>query len=338
MQKRRILLFLLISMIQPLPVSAQSTMEFGAVHAGAIGLGAGLAASRSHGQVVRRSYEAMIEAEKATLAQTKAIEQYMTLGCQLESKKRWADAEKSFTYVLKVVALRDGPGSIKGLPALQHLVTVSKQQGKITEAIDFQKTVVAFAKSPKLPDQQLLLRSQIDLTDLFLIKNDYSNAEIVLKDTIANNASYQALPAEKRRKTIKTYVNVLRKLNKDSDADALEIENAQLLSGAENPAAVVKDAKQDTTPSTATELPTGTIPASPSATAPAAQTTQTASSRATDATAAASSMRTNDPTTASLSTAESKATAAATETATSATNSTAITTRSKSTEPATGQR
>lgn len=334
MQKRRILLLLLIiPMIQPMPVSAQSTMEFGGVHAGAIGLGAGLAASRSHGQVVRRSYEAMIEAEKATLAQTKAIEQYMTLGCQLESKKRWSDAEKSFAYVLKVVALRDGPGSIKGLPALQHLVTVSKQQGKITEAIDFQKTVVAFAKSPKVPDQQLLLRSQIDLTDLFLIKNDYTNAETVLRETIADNKSYQALPAAKRRKTIQTYANVLRKLNKNSDADALEAENAQLLSGAENPAAVAKDTKQDATPSTVTApAPAGPAAASAPASTPTTPPTAATSIRAIDATTAASSI------TAATSTAESKSTATATATATTATNSTAVTTTSKSTEPATGQK
>ncbi|MBS2003668.1 MAG: hypothetical protein JST44_19280 [Cyanobacteria bacterium SZAS LIN-5] len=338
MQKRRILLLLLtIPVIQPMPVSAQSTMEFGAVHAGAIGLGAGLAASRSHGQVVRRSYEAMIEAEKATIAQTKAIEQYMTLGCQLESKKRWSDAEKSFAYVLKVVALRDGPGSIKGLPALQHLVNVSKQQGKITEAIDFQKTVVAFAKSPKVPDQQLLLRSQIDLTDLFLIKNDYTNAETVLRETITDNKSYQALPAAKRRKTIQTYANVLRKLNRDSDADALEAENAQLLSGSESPTAVAKEARPGATPSTVTEAPAtaGQIPATASAPAalPTTPTTTASSIRATDPTTAPSSIT---AATSATPTAESKSTATAT--ATTAANSPAITTTSKSTEPATGHR
>ena len=142
MQKRQVIFFLMLPILLPMPTLAQGTMEFGAIHAGAIGLGAGLAASRSHGQVIRRSYEAMVQAEQATLAQTKAIEQYMKIGSQLESKKRWSDAEKSFTYVLKVVALRDGPGSIKSVPALQHLVSVSKQQGKLGEAIDFQKTVV----------------------------------------------------------------------------------------------------------------------------------------------------------------------------------------------------
>ncbi|MFN8554101.1 MAG: hypothetical protein U0103_21710 [Candidatus Obscuribacterales bacterium] len=56
----------------------------------------------------------------------------------------------------------------------------------------------------------------------------------MLRETIANNESYQALPEAKRRKTIQTYANVLRKLNKNSDADALEAENAQLLSAGES--------------------------------------------------------------------------------------------------------
>ncbi len=224
MHKRRIPLLFLLSSLLPLPALAQGTMEFGSVHAAAVGLGAGLAASRSHGQVVRRSYEAMVQAEKATLAQTKAVEQYMTLGCELESKKRWSDAEKSFTYVLKVVALRDGPGSVKSVPALQHLVTVSKQQGKLTEAIDFQKTVVAFSQSAKVPDPQAVLRSQVDLTNLFLLKNDYTNAEPVLRDAVASNSS--VIPREKRRAAIATYAKVLRKLHRDAEADVLEAADA----------------------------------------------------------------------------------------------------------------
>ncbi len=220
MQKRRVHLLLLLPLFLQLPSQAQGTMEFGSVHAAAVGLGAGLAASRGHGQVVRQSYEAMLEAQKATVAQTKAIEKYMTLGCELESKKRWSDAEKSFTYVLKVVALRDGPGSPKSVPALQHLVTISKQQGNLAAAIDFQKTILAFSKSAKVPDPQAVLRSQVDLSNLFIVKNDYTSAEPVLRDALASTSS--AIPREKRRAAVSTYVKVLRKLHRDAEADALE--------------------------------------------------------------------------------------------------------------------
>ncbi|MBS1955949.1 MAG: hypothetical protein JST89_17320 [Cyanobacteria bacterium SZAS-4] len=220
MQKRRVHLLLILPLFLQLPSQAQGTMEFGSVHAAAVGLGAGLAASRGHGQVVRQSYEAMLEAQKATLAQTKAIEQYTKLGCELESKKRWSEAEKSFTYVLKVVALRDGPGSPKSVPALQHLVTISKQQGNLAEAIDFQKTILAFSKSAKVPDPQAVLRSQVDLSNLFIVKNDYTSAEPVLREALAMNSP--AIPREKRRAAVSTYAELLRKLHRDAEADALE--------------------------------------------------------------------------------------------------------------------
>jgi hypothetical protein len=263
MQKRQVIFFLMLPILLPMPTLAQGTMEFGAIHAGAIGLGAGLAASRSHGQVIRRSYEAMVQAEQATLAQTKAIEQYMKIGSQLESKKRWSDAEKSFTYVLKVVALRDGPGSIKSVPALQHLVSVSKQQGKLGEAIDFQKTVVAFTKSAKVPDQQAVLRSQIDLTNLFILKNDYTSAEPILRNTITSDAAYQSLPPEKRRVTLNAYAKVLRKLHKDAEADVLEAENTKLSAPKADVAAVL-DKQADPSP-TVVNAPSTNAPLTESA-------------------------------------------------------------------------
>ncbi len=269
MQKRRVIYLLMLPILLPTPTLAQGTMEFGAVHAGAIGLGAGLAASRGHGQVVRRSYEAMVQAEQATLAQTKAVEQYMSLGCQLESKKRWSDAEKSFTYVLKVVALRDGPGSIKSVPALQHLVSVSKQQGKIAEAIDFQKTVVAFTKSAKIPDQQAVMRSQIDLTNLFILKNDYSSAEPILRNTITSDLAYQSLPPERRRVTLNAYAKVLRKLHKDAEAEVVEAENTKLLATPKADMPIVSEKQTDASstvvnaPSTAIVPPTASTPGAP---------------------------------------------------------------------------
>ena len=89
-------------------------METGGVHAATAGLGAGLAAGASHGRVLTRSYQAMLQAQQVALIQTKAIHQYMALGAQYEAKREWENAEKSFKYVLQVTALRDGPGSPNG--------------------------------------------------------------------------------------------------------------------------------------------------------------------------------------------------------------------------------
>ncbi|CAN5496017.1 hypothetical protein BH10CYA1_BH10CYA1_24620 [soil metagenome] len=254
MHKRRIHWLFMLPLLLPLPALAQGTMEFGSVHAAAVGLGAGLAASRSHGQVIRKSYEAMVQAEQATLVQTKAIKQYMTLGCELESKKRWSDAEKSFTYVLKVVALRDGPGSIKSVPALKHLVTVSQQQGKLAEAIDFQKTVVAFSKSAKVPDPQAVLGSQVDLTNLFLLKNDYTSAEPILREAVTSNSA--AIPREKRRAAMSTYAKVLRKLHRDAEADVLEAAD-ETSSSAPIPATTPLASNGEPTTSTTGAAPVG---------------------------------------------------------------------------------
>jgi hypothetical protein len=259
-------------------------MEFGAVHAGAIGLGAGLAASREHGQVVRRSYEAMVQAQQATIAQTKAIEHYMSVGCQLESKKQWSDAEKSFTYVLKVVALRDGPGSIKSVPALQHLVNVSKEQGKLTEAIDFQKTVVAFTKSAKVPNQQAVFNSQIDLSKLFIQHDDYTNAEPILRETVATSTVYAAMPPEKRQHALTLYAKVLRKLHKDSEADAIEA-TANQNSAADSKAGTATSNTGTSTANTSTAASgTATLSTATSRTATSGTSTGTATGTATTGT------------------------------------------------------
>lgn len=219
----RILLALSITIMLPLPVSAQAFMEAGGVYAGVAGLGAGLAASQNHGQALKSSYELAIQAQQALVAQNKAISQYIKLGTQYEAKKDWVAAEKCFKYVLQVVNRRDGPGSVNGLPALKHLVTINVAQNKIDDAIGLQKTVVAFTQAAKKADPQAVIKSKLDLSNLFIQKGDYASAEPVLQQTVANCSSAPATSCVNERKiTLRTYSQVLRKLKKDSDADAID--------------------------------------------------------------------------------------------------------------------
>jgi uncharacterized protein HemY len=176
----------------------------------------------NHGKLTQRSYKFLLESQKATVLQTQAIEQYTKLGCQLETKKRWADAERSFRYVLQVVSRRDGPGSFKSVPALEHLATVSKAQNKLDQAISFQETALLLTKAQRTPNQQAVLNSQLSLGDLFLQKQDYSDAEPVLRDSVAMYNAQPSLPCQKRHVTYQRYAKVLRQLHKDSDADAIE--------------------------------------------------------------------------------------------------------------------
>lgn len=213
------------------------------VHAAAAGLGAGLAASANHGRVVRRSYETMLEAERATLAQTKAIEQYMKVGAKFETEKQWDNAEKSYKYVLQVVARRDGPGSDKGLPALQHLVTVSREQNKIDQAIDYQETALAFMKAAKIQNQPAVLSAQSSLSNLFLMKEDYRNAEPVLRNQVALYKANPTLPQNDRRSILQSYVKTLRMMHKDNEADLIEQELKS-----EDDATASKDAKEKAAP------------------------------------------------------------------------------------------
>jgi len=175
---------ILIPMLVATPGFAQGMIDAGGAQSAAIGLGAGLSASAGHGRVVTRSYQSALEAQQAVMAQTKAIEQYMKLGCQFESKKQWDNAEKSYQYVLKVVALRDGPGSSKAVPALQHLVTVNEQLNNLKEAIGFQERVVAFAKRASVPDCEATLTAQLRLSDLLVQKADFEKAAPVLAESL----------------------------------------------------------------------------------------------------------------------------------------------------------
>ncbi|CAN5601995.1 hypothetical protein BH11CYA1_BH11CYA1_28810 [soil metagenome] len=204
------------------PAWSQSIMEAGGLHAGVAGLGAGLAASQNHGAAVRSTYEVAAQAQQAILAQNKAVEQYLTLGTKYEAKKDWAAAEKCYSFVLQVVNRRDGPGSANGLPALKHLVSVNVAQNKITDAINFQKTVVAFTERSKTANPQAVIQTKLDLSNLFIRQSDYTSAEPYLQQSAAVAEHETAIPIAQRKVTLTTYSTVLRKLKKTSEADAIE--------------------------------------------------------------------------------------------------------------------
>lgn len=212
----------LLVLILPQPGLTQGMMENGGLNSMMGGMGAGLAASLNHGAVVRRSFEAVGHAQEAAILQTKAIGQYMQVGCKFEAAKQWDYAEKSFKYVLKVVALRDGPGSRASVPALQHLVTVTQAENKLDEAIDFQKTVLAFTKSAKVADYGAMAQQEENLSNLYIQKDDYVNAEPVLRAAVTVYDSCPSLPDEKRSITKAAYAKVLRKIKKKTDPQSAD--------------------------------------------------------------------------------------------------------------------
>lgn len=215
-----------VLILVPSPCHCQGMAEFGGTHAMSAGLGAGLAASYgNHSKVVSRSYQAIIKAQQGVLAQSKAIEQYMKYGCQLEAQKNWADAERSFRYVLQVISRRDGPGSVKSVPALQHLVSVTKAQKKLDDAINFQETVLAFKKAAPIPDPNEVVNAQSRLSDLFIQNNDYKGAASVLHQSVSYYNSHPSLPRQNKQAALASYAQVLRKLHKDEEAESVEAAN-----------------------------------------------------------------------------------------------------------------
>lgn len=224
MYKREILWLLLLFLVIAQPGWSQGISEFGGSHAVAAGLGAGMATSMNHGKMVHRSYQAILEAQKAAIAQTQAIEQYMKLGYQLEAQKRWAEAERSFRYALQVISRRDGPGSFKSVPTLEHLSKVSKEEKKLDQAISFQQTALLLTKAQSIPNQNSVLNSQLNLGNLYIQKQDYARAEPVLKDSVDMYKAQPSLLCQKRRATFNSYAKVLRQLHKDADAKAIEAE------------------------------------------------------------------------------------------------------------------
>ncbi len=213
-------------LLSPSAVWSQGISCAGGAYGSAAGLGAGLAASRNHGKMVVRSYEAMAKAQQALLAQTQTIQQYMKIGCQFEAAKQWENAEKSFKYVLQVVAVRDGPGSNKGVPALKHLVAVSKAENKLDQAITYQKTVLAFTRGNPVSDAVAVAQEHCNLSNLYVQYGDYQSAAPVLKEGVAYCQDHPSLPIKQRKDMRSSYAKVLRQLHRDSEADAIEIAGA----------------------------------------------------------------------------------------------------------------
>ncbi|MBA3994142.1 MAG: hypothetical protein C0469_11495 [Cyanobacteria bacterium DS2.3.42] len=307
MQKARALALLLVSIGCISPAQSQGMMEGTFVRGLGAGMGAGLAGSMGKGKVVRRTYESMLQAQQVMVAQTKQIEQYVATGVQLEAKKQWANAEQYFQDALKMIAKRDGPGSQKSAPVLAHLAKVTKNQNKLDEAIGYQKTVVAFANVAKAQNPAAAVQAQTDLGSMYIDKGQYANAEGVLKQSADIVRHDRSVSSKTYSTTLRVYGEVLRKLNKDAEADSID---AELASQAETNATTATAPGAPTggattaNPAQVTSAVSVASPAVPvesapvsasmpvSATSPAALSSGTAASSATDP---ATSITTGEP-------------------------------------------
>ena len=232
----------------------QGMSEFGATHAMSAGLGAGLAASLSnHTKVLSRSYRSTVKVQQALAAQTKAIQQYMQYGYKLEAQKKWADAERSYKYVLQIIARRDGPGSQKSVPTLEHLVTVTKAQNKLDDAINFQDTVLSFKSAITPANPPAVVRAQQNLVNLLEQNNDYNHAASVLRQSVSYYDSHPNLPRKDKFTTRAAYAKVLRKLHRDEEADAEEAANTEEEKTAAEPSNLNPGIDKKTAPQTAPE-------------------------------------------------------------------------------------
>lgn len=227
LMNKDIKVYLLVLALSPLamPDSArgQALGEFAGVNAGVAGMGAGVAASMGNGALVRRTYESAAQAQQAMMAQNKAVEQYFKMGNQFEMQKQWENAEKAFTYVLQVIARRDGAGSPKSVPALKHLAAISQQQNRLDQAISYQKTVLAFTKAAKVPDKIAIVEESVNLSKILIKKAEYSLAEPIMRESVAL-AKQTTMPKSDYQTTLQVYGRVLRQLNRQEEAQAIEAE------------------------------------------------------------------------------------------------------------------
>lgn len=217
-----ILLSCCLLLVDASAASAQGLTEGGFLRLGTAGMGAGLAASLNNGRVVRRSYESMVAAQQAAVAQSKAIAQWTAQAAELEKKKQFANAENAYKYVLSMIARRDGPGSEKSLPVLQKLAKVTKEQKKTDDAIRYQTTVVAFMERAKNPNAEATLNAQNELTNMFLNKQDFAHAEPVAAkaaDIVKKNPS---ISTQQRTATLRVYGSILHQLHKEDAAAEIE--------------------------------------------------------------------------------------------------------------------
>jgi hypothetical protein len=130
--------------------------------------------------------------------------------------------EKAYRYALQTIARRDGVGSPKSVPVLQHLVTVSKQQNNLSQAIDFQKTVFAFTKNARVPDIELQAKAQTGLGVLYLQKQDYAAAEPMLKESVDTYEANPGLPKSHSNEARRSYARLLRETNREAEAQSVE--------------------------------------------------------------------------------------------------------------------
>jgi tetratricopeptide (TPR) repeat protein len=153
---------------------------------------------------------------QALYQQNRAIQQYSNIGYQLEAKKQWENAEKAFNYVLKVSLLRDGVGSPKMVPILQHLAVVASEQKHYQEAIGFQERVVAFAKNKEDVSAQVM--AQTTLAKLFFFNQDSENAESTMREAYVLSQQAPTLSDDKKRIVTRTFGKILRAENKVAEA------------------------------------------------------------------------------------------------------------------------
>jgi tetratricopeptide (TPR) repeat protein len=174
--------------------------------------------------IVTRNYQAEenpdLTPEKALQLQNRAIQQYSNMGYQFEAKKQWENAEKSFKYVLKVSALRDGVGSPKMVPILQHLAIVTSEQEHLPEAIGFQERVLGFAKNEI--DPLPIINAGIALSNLYLRQNDFDKAESTIQETYTLSQGTTLIPAKKKLEVAHVFGTLLRKERKEGQAQMVD--------------------------------------------------------------------------------------------------------------------
>ncbi|HEY9682925.1 MAG TPA: tetratricopeptide repeat protein [Oculatellaceae cyanobacterium] len=169
---------------------------------------------------VTRTYQQGINPDlspaQALYQQNRAIQTYSNLGYQFEAKKQWENAEKAFKYVLKVSVLRDGVGSPKMIPILQHLAVVASEQKHYPEAIGFQDRVVSFAKNSGDATAQVM--AQVSLAKLYFFNQDMDNAESTMREAYVLTQQLPSLPDDKKKVVTRTFGKILRAENKDAEA------------------------------------------------------------------------------------------------------------------------
>ncbi len=211
------------SQIAPQPAFGQGSIEMSGAGAGAAGLGAGFGAqfSKQGSKTQGAKTGGKNAPPKANAIPTeKELDQTVASGTKLQSEKKWGDAEECFKSVLRMINLREGPGSAKSVPTLQQLVSVTTEQGKFKDAIGYQKTVVAFSQRSGTSAKE-----RVALGKLFLLDGNLQQAESTMRTALASG---NELSAEQRLEAMRTQVDVLQKLNRADEAKALEAEIAKV--------------------------------------------------------------------------------------------------------------